>query len=1096
MSLKAVRALRNAKASASPYGKDVVDKSATDDPDTERSQHQSVRCPANFIYRHCFTCAQDIVSLCFNHNKGHLLCSNNLHLYLWSTQSKELLHKVALPRDSTTDNLFYNAEQDTYYGVRNSHDIILFYASGMKILQEIKTIEAHTRPILCMHNSFKDDLLLTAGVESSIKVWRTEMIVTKQSGKIQSRQINLKKTDELTTPNDGSADWLTDLVYDPIHSRIFSAMGVSVQVWNLVTGYLMYVLRNVHDMPITCIAFRENTKHLITASMDKTIKIWDVKDSQLRLVETLIGHTAPVKALCIHEESSSLLSVDDHGCLKRWHLSDFEEWDSLQLPQFSDGTSEYDDIIRDRQDAPSDRGMLAGTSVGNIANLSGFQIMDGDVPVILNKGMVIAPKTNDINSNGLPLLVAFDQSVVYVEFCTSSHFLGSCSHPVISFQVLEDDVYDKSIISRASTGAPVCVLCRGSTIHMMYTEVGHDSKLLAPKAPLVEMKKGVMGAQSKGHLAEISTLVCHKASNRILIGWSSGHTSIVDLSNGNTIQFIENNENDSSAITAMEYIQRGSSGRGMKGVGAMGGQAKSVNVLGKISVALNKFRKGAQKQIIILGTAKGSIIVHQRSGSETGSTSKPDIHRAHTKRVQFLRFVTSGRQFLVSAGMEGVIKIWHIHDKGVQSRIATLTAQPQALQKTHLTLVTSLKSLSSAALTCFTLSSAKQTRRDPVEVAAGLEDGNIEFWRLHLSRLGGRKEVMTGMLSSDPVISHDIHKRSVTSICTGINPFVYASSSEDFTVIIWKILDGKELQLLAEIPFRMAPIKISFVNSRHDMLVAFDKHLCVTQPSKEEATFLSEVDIVEEEDKSPIERDPKEDELRPELSPEKSFEAVRRIHALPLLPTDKIRFLNSNSKIASELQRTRQELKKLQGRKDEQEEADAMKKKKQRRQLWGRMGRRRSIFTLPDVSMAKAARRGSFINLNQTPGHGRAHYDGSINELSLGGDLMQTTYFEYVETDIEHLKKAVIIPQGAKKLTSSFLSANMQEKSENGHWTEIRDAVSETNFNHTYPKKLMIDTKKKKGKRKVKKKKFDNDLVDRWKTLLSSRHMPSILDKR
>ena len=96
-------------------------------------------------------------------------------------------------------------------------------------------------------------------------------------------------------------------------------------------------------------------------------------------------------------------------------------------------------------------------------------------------------------------------------------------------------------------GVPVSVLCKGSTIHMMYTAVGHDSKLLAPKAPLVgaEMTHGD-GANTKGHLAEISTLICHKASGRIIIGWSSGHTSIVDLSNGQTLQFIENNENDSS----------------------------------------------------------------------------------------------------------------------------------------------------------------------------------------------------------------------------------------------------------------------------------------------------------------------------------------------------------------------------------------------------------------------------------------------------------------------------------------------------------------------------------------------------------------------
>jgi len=205
-----------------------------------------------------------------------------------------------------------------------------------------------------------------------------------------------------------------------------------------------------------------------------------------------------------------------------------------------------------------------------------------------------------------------------------------------------------------------------------------------------------------------------------------------------------------------------------------------------------------------------------------------------------------------------------------------------------------------------------------------------------------------------------------------------------------------------------------------------------------------------------------------------------------------VKMFTSNSKVASDLQRKRQELKNIQRRKEEtvqpQRTAASMR----------RVGRRRSIFTLPDVSLARQARRGSFFNINQPK-----HPGGQDDPLGLGlAQALQTTYLKYQETDLDHSKKAVIIPHGAKKLADSFLSADLAEKPESVYWTEIREAVSETNFTHTFPKKLMIDMnekkkKKRRRKKRVKKKKeFESGLVDRWKTLLNSEHMPSIQERR
>ncbi len=209
----------------------------------KKQEQESVRCPANFIYRHCFSCSFDVVSICCNDVREQVLCSDNHKLYLWSTRTKELIHSVALPPDSTTDSLFYNRPQDVYYSIRNSRTIVLFYASGSKLLQVMDSYDAHLRPILCSCHCLKQKLFVTTGVESVIKVWKTNLKVHKQGGKIQSKKIVIIKEDELNVPETHNikAEWIRDMLYDPIHARIFAIQEVNIQCWNVETGFLMYV---------------------------------------------------------------------------------------------------------------------------------------------------------------------------------------------------------------------------------------------------------------------------------------------------------------------------------------------------------------------------------------------------------------------------------------------------------------------------------------------------------------------------------------------------------------------------------------------------------------------------------------------------------------------------------------------------------------------------------------------------------------------------------------------------------------------------------------------------------------------------------------
>ena len=59
--------------------------------------------------------------------------------------------------------------------------------------------------------------------------------------------------------------------------------------------------------------------YLASGSRDKTIKVWEVKNS--RCVITLIGHDNWVTDLCFHPSGRYLLSVSDDKSLRVWDLS-------------------------------------------------------------------------------------------------------------------------------------------------------------------------------------------------------------------------------------------------------------------------------------------------------------------------------------------------------------------------------------------------------------------------------------------------------------------------------------------------------------------------------------------------------------------------------------------------------------------------------------------------------------------------------------------------------------------------------------------------------------------------------------------------------
>jgi WD40 repeat protein len=78
------------------------------------------------------------------------------------------------------------------------------------------------------------------------------------------------------------------------------------------------VLRG-HGSYVTAIAFHPDGKILASASIDGTIKLWDVVTGEVRL--TLEGHTANITTIAFTPDRNTLISTDQDGTVKVWHAA-------------------------------------------------------------------------------------------------------------------------------------------------------------------------------------------------------------------------------------------------------------------------------------------------------------------------------------------------------------------------------------------------------------------------------------------------------------------------------------------------------------------------------------------------------------------------------------------------------------------------------------------------------------------------------------------------------------------------------------------------------------------------------------------------------
>ena len=114
----------------------------------------------------------------------------------------------------------------------------------------------------------------------------------------------------------GHANYVTSAAFSPDGKCIVTAsFDKTAKVWDAQTGQIIHTLKG-HTSEVKSAAFSPNGKHIVTGSFDKTAKVWDAQTGQMIL--TLQGHDDKVTSASFSPDGKRIVTASGDRTAKVW----------------------------------------------------------------------------------------------------------------------------------------------------------------------------------------------------------------------------------------------------------------------------------------------------------------------------------------------------------------------------------------------------------------------------------------------------------------------------------------------------------------------------------------------------------------------------------------------------------------------------------------------------------------------------------------------------------------------------------------------------------------------------------------------------------
>ncbi|MFM6748888.1 MAG: protein kinase domain-containing protein [Dolichospermum sp.] len=135
----------------------------------------------------------------------------------------------------------------------------------------------------------------------------------------QPQIINNKLIGKLLQTLTGHSDWVWSVAYSPDGQTLASgSVDKTIKLWNVKTGNLLQTLTG-HSNSVRSVAYSPDGQTLASGSDDKTIKLWDVKTG--KLLQTLEGHSDWVYSVAYSPDGQTVASGSVDKTIKLWNVN-------------------------------------------------------------------------------------------------------------------------------------------------------------------------------------------------------------------------------------------------------------------------------------------------------------------------------------------------------------------------------------------------------------------------------------------------------------------------------------------------------------------------------------------------------------------------------------------------------------------------------------------------------------------------------------------------------------------------------------------------------------------------------------------------------